>query len=254
VDLIIDIGNTRAKAALFEGARLLRRAAFELPDTAGLAALIHGAPIARAAIGSVAHEAEGLAGWLGERFPLTRITSMSPSPIRSAYTSGATLGVDRLANAVAAAHMFPGRAALAIDLGTCITCDLVNAQRVYLGGAITPGSRMRAQAMHAYSARLPLVEAALDAPAFGDSTKSSLQAGIHHGVLGELEHFIAAARTMDPDTAVVLTGGDAPTHARALKSGIFAHPFLTLEGFRLILHHGHGPDPAAAGPSAGAAG
>ena len=254
MDLIIDIGNTRAKAAIFDGARLLRRAAFDLHDTAILEALLDDAPVTRAAVGSVADEAEDLARWLGERFAVIRLTAMSASPINSAYATGATLGADRLANAVAAARIFPGRTALAIDLGTCITYDLVNAQRVYLGGAIAPGARMRAQAMHAYGARLPLVETAFDAPAFGDSTTASLQAGIHHGVVGELEHFIAAARTLDPNTAVVLTGGDALTHARALKSGIFAHPFLTLEGFRLILHHGHGPDPAAAGPSAGAAG
>ena len=37
-----------------------------------------------------------------------------------------------------------------------------------------------------------------------------------------------------PAMAVVLTGGDGLRFARALESGIFAIPFLTLEGYHAL--------------------
>ncbi len=240
-DLILDIGNSRTKAALFEGDRLLGLTALASDDASGLERFLGALEVVHVAIGSVAGDSSQLLGRLNGRHPrVIQLTAASPAPNPSAYGTTATLGVDRWANAVAASAVFPKRAALAVDLGTCITYDLVAPDGTYLGGAITPGSRMRASAMHAYSARLPLVELNHLAPAFGDSTETSLQAGVAHGVLAELEHFITAARSLHPDAGVVLTGGDALPHARALKSGIFAHPFLTLEGLRIILHHGLG--------------
>lgn len=240
MDLILDIGNTRTKAALFEGDRLRRLGAFGTEDAPALMRFLNGERPTRAAIATVAAAGEELLNALGPDLPIERLTTQHPAPIRSAYTTAETLGIDRWANAVAAAAMFPGRAVLAIDLGTCITYDLVDASRAYLGGAISPGSRMRAQAMHQFSARLPLVQPDHAAPPFGTSTTGSLKAGILHGVVGELRCFIEEARQHHPGLAVVLTGGDALAHARALKSGIFAHPYLTLEGLRRILHHGRG--------------
>lgn len=254
VDLILDIGNTRGKAAIFDGDRLIRRFAFDVRDIEGFTAGLMQEPIARAALGTVAGDAGELVGSLGQRFPVTMIGSDSDVPIASAYATVSTLGVDRLANAVAASSLFPGRPVLAIDLGTCITYDYVDAQGVYQGGAITPGGRMRASAMHTYSARLPLVDDAVQAGPFATSTAACLQAGIGHGILGELRHFIGLAHERDRTAAVVLTGGDALHHGRALKSGIFAHPFLTLEGLRIIFHHGHGHGVAAAAASARPAG
>lgn len=240
-DLILDIGNSRTKAALFKGAQLLALKAFANEDRLGFLGLIDTFTVQRAALGSVAGDGNALVDALRQRdLPVIELTAQSPAPIRSAYSTMPTLGVDRWANAAAAAELFTGRAALAIDLGTCITYDLIDAAGCYLGGAITPGGRMRARAMHAYSARLPLIEPNHAASPFGDSTTASLQAGLAHGVLGELEHFIGAARSSHADLGVVLTGGDALPQARALKNGIFAHPFLTLEGLRIILHHGLG--------------
>jgi type III pantothenate kinase len=254
-DLILDIGNTRTKAALFQGDRLLGLTALSSDDASGLERFLGEREVVHVAIGSVAGDGSQLLGRLNRRHhQVIHITAASPAPNPSAYGTTGTLGVDRWANAVAASALFPKRAALAVDLGTCITYDLVAPDGTYLGGAISPGAQMRASAMHAYSARLPLAELNHLAPAFGDSTETSLQSGVAHGVLGELEHFIAAARALHPDAGVVLTGGDALPHARALKSGIFAHPFLTLEGLRIIFHHGLGLEHAGSGPGTRPAG
>lgn len=153
------------------------------------------------------------------------------------YEDPSSLGVDRWANAVAAAHLFPARPVLAISLGTCITDDLVTADGVHQGGRISPGHHMRARAMATFTARLPLVDPPSGPPVLGTTTADAMAAGIHHGIRSELGGLIGELRSSLPGLAVVLTGGDAPRYARALESGIFAHPHLTLLGLDLLLSH-----------------
>ncbi len=248
-DLIIDIGNTRTKLALFLGSRPSWRATFATADHAAIIAALAERKPDRITVGSVASPDPLLLDRLRSIAPTLVVTGDASSPLRSRYTTPLTLGVDRLANAVAVASLFPGRAALAVDLGTCITYDLVEADGTYVGGAISPGLVMRVRAMHAHSARLPEVELAEDPALWGASTDTSLQSGVHHGILGELKSFIHSATHHSPSCAVVLTGGDALRFARACKSGIFAHPFLTLEGLRIILHHHHSVTGRAGGRS-----
>ena len=178
--------------------------------------------------------------------PVTEIRGGSPSPVRSLYSAMETLGVDRLANVTGAALIFPRRAVLAIDLGTCATFDLVDELAVHRGGIISPGMHMRAQAMHAYSARLPEVDPPEDPMIPGTDTATSLAAGIYHGLLFEVQGQIAFFRQRHPGLAVVITGGDAPRFVGALKSGIFAHPTLTLIGLHALLHYHPYRGPAVA--------
>jgi type III pantothenate kinase len=237
LDLVLDVGNTRTKLALFDGQRALRSGYMVHGDRAALQEFIAGDRPGHCVIGSVAQSDPAFIEHLGTTAPVLVVTGATPTPLRSSYSTPLTLGVDRLANAVAAVSRFPGRPVLAIDLGTCITFDLVGADGTYAGGAITPGLRMRARAMHDHSALLPLVDPAADPSVLGTSTIASLEAGLHHGILAELRGFIHAYTHGSPDTAVVLTGGDALRFTRALKSGIFALPLLTLEGLHAILDH-----------------
>lgn len=244
MDLVLDVGNTRTKLALYSGGRLRRAGRMNNGDRAALATFLNDDRPSHGVIGSVARPDEGFIEHLRTIAPVLVVTGATPMPLRSRYASPLTLGADRLANAVAASRQFPGRQVVAIDLGTCITYDLVLADGTYAGGAITPGLRMRAQAMHGYSARLPLVEPGDDPPVLGRTTSASLEAGVYHGILGEIRGFIQAYAHGSPDTAVVLTGGDALRFTRGLKSGIFALPLLTLEGLHAILdHHRRGGAP-----------
>ena len=237
MDLVLDVGNSRTKAALFGNGRLLRWVVLPNGDRGGLLELLQGVDPEQAVMGSVAAEDPALVAWLAQRCPVLEVRGTTPSPLRMGYSSPETLGADRLANAVGAIRWFPGRAALVIDLGTCITYDLVESDGTFAGGAISPGLMMRAQAMHAHSARLPLVIPAEGSGPLGRTTQQALEAGIHHGILGELFGFISAYRQQRPDMGVILTGGDALRFARGLKSGIFAHPLLTLKGLHAILEH-----------------
>lgn len=243
IDLVLDIGNTRTKTALYRNGRLLRWSTLSNGDMAALRAWVGADRPNGIAVGSVAADDPGLLSFLDQWASPLVVSGHTVTPIRVDYATPGSLGADRLANVVGAAVRFPGRMAMVIDLGTCITYDLVSEDSVYLGGAITPGERMRAAAMHGYSARLPHVEPADRPPEIGTSTLGALTAGVHYGIVYEIEGFVRAYTHQARDPVVILTGGDAVRFARRSKSGIFALPLLTLEGFLVILQHsrtGHG--------------
>jgi type III pantothenate kinase len=236
-ELVVDVGNTRMKLALFQGGRPVRCAAVPHQDREAVEGLLAGTRPMRIAWGSVGKKQEAFRAWLEGLAPVTEILPGGPSPVASRYQAPHSLGVDRMANAVGAALLFPHRAVLAIDLGSCITMDLVDPLAVHQGGSISPGLAMRARAMHTYSAALPEAVPSEDPPVLGLDTAGSLAAGIHHGIVAELRQAMAFHRQQWPDLAVVLTGGDALRFVKALKSGIFAHPLLTLLGLHALLHH-----------------
>lgn len=246
-DLVIDVGNHRAKLALFDQHGIVRHAVVEVKDDRAMLSFIASINVRRVAIGSVADGAMEAWWSLGSIAPVTLLTGTSAAPIQNAYGSPLTLGVDRLANAVAASAMFPGRPTMAIDLGTCITYDLVDDRATYLGGAISPGMHLRARAMHEHSARLPMVDPASrseEGSMVGTNTGSAMLSGIYRGIQHELDGWITGMRYQYPSLAVVLTGGDALRFVRGSKSGIFADPLLTLRGLHALLdHQSHPADP-----------
>ncbi len=256
-DLVIDAGNTRTKIGWARNGRIER---WRTVDRIGAELLkeLSDEEFRSVVIGSVGSPQDGSISVLERKAPVLNISGSTPLPIGNDYSTPATLGVDRIANAVGAWRMFPDRPVLVIDAGTCITYDLVENGR-FAGGAISPGRQMRAKAMHAYSARLPLVGPVEDAPLLGRSTEEALASGVQHGMINEIRGMIEGFRHQRNDMAVILTGGDALAAARALKSGIFAHPLLTLEGsYAILLHvreaHGFGRAGTHRGPGPGAAG
>jgi type III pantothenate kinase len=265
--LLLDFGNTRDKFALARGEHLvLTRAAPQRLDQPALLALIEAHQPGSAAVCNTGPDRRDLLDWLGKRLPLLELGPETPLPIRNAYASPETLGPDRLALAVGAWARFPGRPVLAIDAGTCITYELLDAQGTYLGGLIAPGVRMRLQAMHTFTARLPLLSwepggseaggpqaagAAGDAqaptlsegphdaafPPWGNTTASSMLAGSATAACAEIEGMVQRMEQSWPGLAVVLSGGDAGTLAPSLKCRIFAVPNLLMEGLNKILIH-----------------
>ena len=252
IDLVLDVGNTRTKWALFEGFALLRHGKFANGDIDALRKALGEVPIHAIAMGSVADPDQAFHAALQALAPVLVLDGTSDAPIQNHYGTPDTLGADRLANVVGAARRFPARPVLVIDLGTCITYDLLEGDGTYVGGAISPGLRMRAKAMHAYSARLPEVDPTDDPALLGNTTITALEAGVHHGVLGEIREFVGALSKERSQMAVVLTGGDAIRFARGLEIGIFALPYLTLEGFHALLEHHRTLHRATLAPATGA--
>jgi len=238
MQLVIDIGNTRVKAAVFEQKELRHFYVFASLTELLNAGLIAKRSIKRCIIGSVVNEIEPFVEELRKQIPVLLFDSNTPVPLKNLYKSAHTLGSDRLAAAIGGNAQAPGEDILVIDAGTCIKYNFVNAANEYLGGAISPGLQMRFKAMNFYTSRLPLLEVDESySELIGTDSRESLLAGAQLGAVAEVDGFIERYRQRFNNIKVFLTGGDAEFFASRLKKPIFADQFLILKGLNEILQH-----------------
>ncbi|SFU09972.1 type III pantothenate kinase [Algoriphagus locisalis] len=233
-NLIIDIGNTRIKSALFEGNLLLKEDVFDRLENA-LTCWIS-LSFDHCLVSSVRWSQEELLDLIPFHFKY--FTPETKLRVHNAYGTPASLGLDRIAGAVGAWAISGKGPVLAIDLGTCITFDLIDEENSYLGGAISPGLAMRAKAMHEQTARLPLVNLS-ERPAelIGNNTITCMQVGIWYGIEFEILGQIEAYTKKFPEIEVFVCGGDAQSFDSLAKDLIFVVPNLVLYGLNSILNH-----------------
>jgi type III pantothenate kinase len=134
-------------------------------------------------------------------------------------------------------NKYPNNNVLIIDAGTCITYDFITKKNDYLGGAISPGIRIRYKSLHNLTANLPLLDTNLPETLIGNSTESSIHSGVVFGVIKELDGVIDQYREEHQDLTVILTGGDAKFLSNQLKNSIFANSNFLLEGLNFILDY-----------------
>lgn len=233
MNMAIDIGNTAVKWATFRGADMVA-SGIRLPDGSGQWPTDG---IEQAAICASGNADETRLALEESGIAYSLLTSATPLPIRLDYRTPDTLGPDRIAAACGAWALHPGEASLVIDAGTCITVDYIDAQGVYHGGAIMPGLGMSLQALHDYTARLPLVDAdSATSPRIpGRSTEESIVAGTLGAVMLALAGYVTIYRQRDAQLHVLLTGGDAARLNRAGARGWETAPQLTLHGLNEIM-------------------
>ena len=145
--------------------------------------------------------------------------------------------MDRVAAAVGAYELFSGQNTLVIDMGTCITMDLVTAEGDFIGGVISPGLRMRMKSMHDFTDNLPDISDTwedLDLKTIGTTTSECLLAGSMGGVVNEIEGFCQKLVKDFTSINVILTGGDAHYFESRLKAHIFAGSKIVLTGLYRI--------------------
>jgi type III pantothenate kinase len=152
------------------------------------------------------------------------------------YPSPASIGADRLANAVAVAHLFKPPAVV-VDFGTAVTFDILSREGAYIGGVIAPGLGAMTDYLHQRTAQLPKISLLEPAGVIGKSTKHAMLAGAVYGYRGLVREILAKIRSELPkgrSLKVVATGGDAELIAAGLPEIDAVLPKLTLEGLRLI--------------------
>ncbi len=238
-NLVIDIGNSRTKAAIFRQGALLERFIWEACSEEHVLAALANHSVQNVILSVVGPALdENFKRWLAQQVDvLLELDHRTPLPFRNAYATPHTLGKDRLAAVAGAWARFPKQNCLVIDAGTCITYDVLTAEGVYLGGNISPGIQMRFKAMHTFTASLPLVEAREADQLIGQSTETAIRYGVLWGILWEVEGMIATAQNQWPHLNVLLTGGDCVYFEKNLKTRIFAHSDLVLEGLNKILEY-----------------
>lgn len=232
--LVIDIGNSLTKIAVFEGKNLIRLDRVEKLDFDVLEACFTDFNITHSIISSVSDDISRYEDFLKGKTKYVRFSSSLPNGINNKYKSPTTLGLDRLAGILGAKSLFPNQNCLVIDAGTCITYDVIDADATYEGGSISPGLNMRLKAMHQFTGRLPEVPLADYSDWQGYDTKSAMLSGVINGTFGEIKDFIATYNSKYSDLVLILCGGDAIFFDYRLKNSIFAHALKTEVNLVLI--------------------
>ncbi|WP_435255454.1 type III pantothenate kinase [Tenacibaculum sp. A30] len=238
MNLIIDVGNTRVKVAVFELDTVKEIFVFDKAEILSeVKKIISIFSITSSIVSSVAHFTEEERQEIAELLNPIFLDSTTNVPFKNNYKTPKTLGVDRIALASAAVNKYPNKNVLVIDAGTCITYDFITKKGEYLGGAISPGIQMRYKALHEFTAKLPLLEPNELQNFIGVDTNTSIHSGVINGVSNEIDGIIKQYQKKYQELTVVLTGGDTYFLSKQLKSVIFAHPNFVLEGLHTILIH-----------------
>jgi type III pantothenate kinase len=236
MDLIIDLGNTNKKLALFENGKLAELHLLPEITIKSIRDFVNQHPfIERSILSSVINHPPSVDLFLREQFDFVELNENTPLPVKNLYKQPETLGKDRLSAAVAGASIFPGEDVLIINMGSCITCDFINDRNEYLGGAISPGMQMRFMALNTFTGKLPLVTLKDAEELIGTDTENSVLSGVLNGIIHEIEGTVSQYRDRYHGLKVILSGGDLINFDKRLKISIFAVPNVVLQGLYQIL-------------------
>ena len=242
--LVIDIGNTFTKVAVFKQDELQHIVQYQALNTGIVKELLSDYQVDKAIISSV--KKNGQQEWetfIAAEISLIYFDNSMTGKVINHYLTPNTLGLDRLAAVIGAAYLYPGQNSLIIDGGTCITYDWVDAGANYFGGSISPGLNMRYKALNYYTDGLPLIEAD-DAFAadYGNNTVTAIKSGVQNAIKYELTGFVDSYNKDGQKLNIVLCGGDSIFFDTLLKNSIFApyikiEPYLVLKGLNAAIQN-----------------
>ncbi|MEZ0392959.1 MAG: type III pantothenate kinase [Pseudobdellovibrionaceae bacterium] len=159
------------------------------------------------------------------------------SGLKINYRNPLEVGADRIANSVAATHLYPKKDLLIVDLGTATTFCAISKEKDYLGGSIAAGLRLNMEALESKTAKLPSVEIVSMKEALGRSTVESIQSGLYFGHLGTMKEITSRVSEEcfgGEKPFIIGTGGFSSLFE---KEKIFdvIHPDLVLQGLLMAL-------------------
>lgn len=242
MQLTIDTGNTRTKWTVFLAGQVVEEGIWSTQDSADLKKILQKYPIKKAIISSVGCNNPDFFTFLRDSMSLfIELTHTTLMPLRLDYLTPQTLGKDRIASAVGATSLKPHCDLLVIDLGTCITFDLIECGKddrpCFIGGNISPGPETRFKAMHEHTSSLPLLEVEHPGSFIGKSTQDAMVSGVMHGISLEIEGYIRKLKLKYPKLVPILTGGWSPYFENQIKNCNFAVKNLVPLGLNKILEY-----------------
>ena len=235
MNLIVDIGNSGIKLAIFSGKNKTASIRLETHDNEVLTEFIKNRNIEKAIISSVRDIPPSLKEILRTNIPFIHLVSdktLIPFPVDDETPE--TLGTDRIAATAGAFKAFPGKDCLIIDAGSAITYDFLISGR-YKGGNISPGIEMRFKALNQFTSRLPLVKPRGKFSFPGNNTHDAIEAGVITGVVYEINEYIHAFNKNYKDSVFIITGGDGNFLMERINENVIYIPDLVLEGLNYIL-------------------
>lgn len=244
-NLVIDIGNTFVKIAVFETNKIIDSQKTQELTTELIGQVIKKHQAKNLIVSSVKKELGFDEDTIKKSINYISFGRETPIPIKNRYETPQSLGLDRLAVVIGANFLYPNQNTLVIDAGTCITYDAINSKAEYFGGSISPGLKMRFSAMHHFTSKLPLVnfDSSFDKK-YGKNSTEAISSGVINGTLYEAEGFIKQYLIAQPNAKIILCGGDAAFFDTNFKNSIFAHlilhePNLVLIGLNTVVNYQH---------------
>ena len=239
-NLIIDIGNTSIKYAVFEDGRCVwhcsanKNSLTEFQEACSF-------DINYVALSSVSTTGDELHKALQDMpYPVLNISTKTKLPFKIADYIPDTLGADRIAAVAGAYQQYPHQDVLVIDLGTCITYELLTKEGIYACGNISPGLQMRLTSMHEHTTLLPEYTYDGEWPdILGTNTRNAMIGGVVWGIKGEMEGYIRTFKKDKPYMKVIITGGNSKSFAEKLDADVLQDSMLVEKGLNYILEYNY---------------
>jgi type III pantothenate kinase len=239
MNLIIDIGNTNTKIAVYENDRKLfsfRTKHVSVEKMEKICSLYEH-KIDKAIISSVRDTPEFIIDLATRNIPYVHVLShRSKLPFKIEYETPETLGPDRIAAVMGAYFLYPGKKILIIDAGSAVTYDYLSG-KTYKGGNISPGLSMRFKALHKFTEKLPLISRIEKIISPGRNTTDAIVAGVINGLVFEINEYIRTFEKKYVDFKVILTGGDSGYLKEKINYRITYLPDIVIDGLNYILEY-----------------
>ena len=235
MNLVLDVGNSLLKIALFEKCELIQKFKFSENYRRNIEDIISKYKVTHSIISNVGRIDDSIINILKESTNLLLVSNQLKIPFKNLYKSKNTLGQDRLALVSAAAFNFPNENVLIVDIGSCITYDFKNNNNEYLGGGISPGISMRFKSLNTFTSNLPLIDFDSIYQLIGNNTKNSITSGVVNGTISEINGIIQQYREEFKNIRIILTGGDSNFLLKRIKNTIFADRNFLLIGLNKLL-------------------
>ena len=237
MNLIIDIGNSNTKLAVYENGKKVSVSKINELSCEELDKELSGFKIKKAIVSSVRKLPPFIYDLLFVNIQYVHILSYkSRLPFKVEYETPDTLGSDRLAAVAGAYSFFQGENILIIDSGTAITFDFLIGNR-YKGGNISPGIEMRFKALHKFTERLPLIEKSSVFSFPGRNTTDAILAGVIEGMTYEINEYIRTFKKEHKDIKVIITGGDSGFLKERISYKAYYLPDIVIDGLNFILEY-----------------
>ena len=239
MNLIVDIGNSRAKIAIVDNGAIVEQNTILDITEADINDIVTRHPqLTHAIVASTRGNGESIGALLRNYLPKVVVftPATTPIPLDNLYHTPQTLGADRLAAAVGVAALYPERDIMIVDFGTAITIDYV-IDGAFCGGNISPGVTTRFRALADYTASLPLCSPTEEVLEYGRTTNEAIEQGVMRGIEQEISGYVGAFMLKNCKNCTIFTGGDAKYFVKRIKNTIFADCEPVIYGLNTILEY-----------------
>src|ERR1035437_1765267 len=237
MNLVVDIGNTSTKIAVYDGREKLSVSRINDLSCGELEKKLSGFEIKKAIISSVRNLPPFISDLLLTSIPFVHIlTHNSKLPFVVEYETPETLGPDRIAAVAGAMNLYPKADIMIIDAGTAVTYNFLSGD-IYKGGNISPGLTMRFMALNNFTEKLPLVSPSDNFTNPGRNTTDAITAGVITGITYEINEYIRTFENKHVAFKIILTGGDSGFLKDKINHHITYMPDIVIDGLNYILEY-----------------